>query len=576
MMARVECEQSAVRDAGIDKQAAAAAIMYILGNAVGLTQSLWRAPDTDPALDRISIGDSLRRAARRWPDREAMVYAHQAAIADTRLTYGALDTLTDRLAAALLADGYQPGERVAIWGPNHPAWIVLEYALAKAGLVIVALNPLYKALELRHALADSRAVGLFHADTAGGGPMRDIVDAVRAELPALRAVHDFTGDVEALLQRGGDAGALPDVDPAGLFMIQYTSGTTGVPKAALLPHAGVATIAARSYQSWQFGPGDRVCHGFPMFHVGGSANSTPGSLIVGATTLPIYIFKAREALDILEQERCTGFIGVPTMLAAMMEDPSFGARDLSALRRIVVGGAPVPSPFLRRCEAAFGVEMLNGYGQTESCGVMTSVRSGDDEHHKTETSGVALPGVNLKVVGADGAILPCGETGELCVRGPGMMMGYGDPQASARAFDAEGWLRTGDLATMDAEGYVRIVGRLKEMIIRGGENLYPAEIERHLIDHPDVAEAAVIGIPDPKYGEEVCAVLRPRSPDHVAPEVIRAWCQDRLSRWKVPRHVVWVEAMPTTPSGKIRKHELKDRIIGLLAIDDVHPGEKAS
>lgn len=528
-------------------------------------QSLWLAGPVDDGHQAISIGAALSRAAQTWPDADAVIYACQPEIGDVRWSFATLDALSTRLALALLGLGYRPGERLAIWGTNHPAWILLEYGLARAGLVVVAINPLYRPAELRHALLTSGAVAIFHGPMAGGGAMRDILDVVRPDLPLLRGVHSFAQDVPQLLAQPTPDLPLPAVDPAALFMIQYTSGTTGLPKAALLSHDGVAATAGRSYRCWQFGAGDRVCHGFPLFHVGGSGNSTPGAMINGAATLPIHVFRAGEALDILESQRCTGFIGVPTMLTAMMEHGSLASRDLSALRRIVVGGAPVPPAFLRRCQDAFGAEMLNGYGQTESSGVTISIRPGDADHRKTMTSGVALPGVSVKVVDRYGAILPCGGTGELCIHGPGRMIGYDDHAATRQAFDDGGWLRTGDLAVMDEDGYVAIVGRLKEMIIRGGENLYPAEIEKYLSEHPDVADVAVIGLPDDKYGEEVCAVVRPAHPDHVDAETLREWCRDRVSRWKVPRYVAFVDTFPTTPSGKVKKHELsalmRDRFI---------------
>lgn len=523
---------------------------------MGLTQSLWIGSADDPDRDNIAIGAAVSRSAAAWPNAEAVVFACQPEIEEVRWTFGDLEAQSTRLAHALIAAGYRPGERIAIWAPNHPNWILLEYAIAKAGMVIVAINPLYREAELQYALAVSDVAAIFHADTVGGEPMRATIDAVAPDTPLLRGIYSLSGGLDDLLANAPDSGELPHIDPADLFMIQYTSGTTGVPKAAWLPHGSIATISARTYERWGFGSGDRVCHGFPMFHVGGSGNSTPGSLIVGATTLPIHIFRAGEALDILEQERCTGFIGVPSMLTAIMEEGSLQSRDLSALKRIVVGGAAVPSPFLRRCEDMFGVEMLNGYGQTESCGVSASVRPGDDADRKISTSGVALPGVSLKVVDSGGRIQPCGVPGELCADGPGKMLRYGDPEATRQAFDPEGWLKTGDIATMDADGYVAIVGRLKEMIIRGGENLYPAEIEAYLIEHPDIVEAAVIGLPDEKYGEEMCAVLRPAHPGHADADAIRAWCRDRVSRWKVPRYIAFVDALPATPSGKIRKHEL--------------------
>lgn len=537
--------------------------------SAALSESRWIADQTAAVAPPLSIGAALHAAAQRWPDREALVYSCQPDVGELRWTYRELDERAARLAAALLARGYVPGDRIAIWGPNHPHWILLEYALAKAGLVIVALNPLYKRAELIYALNTAQVVAIFHAEQVGGALLHEAIDAVRDSVPTLRERYSFTGDVERLLQDAPANYTLPLVDPQSLFMIQYTSGTTGAPKAAQLGHGAVATVARNSYRWWEFGSNDRVCHGFPLFHVGGSCNSTPGAMLVGATTLPLYIFKAHQTLDILERERCTGFLGVPSMLTAMLEDPSFQQRDLSALRIIILGGAPVPVKLLRECEAAFGAQIINGYGQTETCGVTCSTTARDSLEHKTQTSGVALPGISAKIVDGNGAVVPLGSAGELCYDGPGKMLGYGNAEANQHAFDSEGWLRTGDIATMNEHGYIRIVGRAKEMIIRGGENLYPAEIEAYLLEHPDVAEVAVIGLPDARYGEEVCAVVRPATPEHASAEQIRGWCTEQVSRWKVPRYIAFIDAMPMTPSGKIKKFLLQEMMIDRFGLADV-------
>ena len=520
-----------------------------------LSMSLWRADPRDAARLPTSLGAALGAAARDWPANDALVYTCQPDIGELRWSYRELDERSTRLAVALLARGYRSGDRIAVWGPNHPHWIALEYAIAKAGMVIVALNPTYRQGELEFALNTSGAVAIFHADIVSGIRLGDVIDAV--SVPTLRERFSFTTDVAAMLEHAYEGIALPAVDPDSLLMIQYTSGTTGTPKAAQLSHAAVATSAHNSYRLWGFGSTDRVCHGFPLFHVGGSGNSTPGAMMVGATTLPLYVFKARETLDILESERCTGFIGVPTMLTKMLEEPGFGNRDLSALKVIIIGGAPVSLKLLRECESAFGADIINGYGQTETCGVTCSTVQRDTAERKTGTNGRPLPGVSVKIVEAQGGIVPCGQVGELCYEGPGKMMGYANVAADQSGFDSAGWLRSGDLASMDDQGYVRVTGRAKEMIIRGGENLSPVEIENYLLMHPDIAEAAVIGLPDAHYGEEVCAVLRASHSAHASPEDIRAWVSERISRWKVPRYVVFVEAMPLTPSGKIKKFELR-------------------
>jgi fatty-acyl-CoA synthase len=529
------------------------------------THSLWLADREVAAEINLSLGDGLARAASEYGERDAVVYAHTPGVEETRWTYRELNRLADRLARAILASGLLPGERVAIWGPNHPRWLLLEYALAKAGITVVALNPLYKQQELRYALNTAAVVAVFHADMAGGEALGDAIARVTPEVPTLRAAYSFSTGVDALLEHNAAEQPLPWVDPAGPCLIQFTSGTTGVPKAAVLPHRGIGTNGRNSYLRWGFGAGDRICHGFPMFHVGGSGNSTPGAMYVGATTLPLYTFKAEQTLDILERERCTGFIGVPTMLTAMMAHPSFAARDFSALRCIVIGGAPVAPKLLQECVAAFGVRTCNGYGQTETSGVSTTTIAEDSDELKNSTCGRALPGVSLKILDAAGDTVPLGVIGELYYRGPGNMLGYlNQPPADSTA--NAGWIASGDLATMDANGYIAIAGRCKEMVIRGGENLYPVEIERYLGEYPLLAEVAVVGVPDAKYGEEMCAVLRLHEGATLDEAALRAWCQERVSRWKIPRYFAVVSAFPLTASGKVQKTVLKEQMATLLGL----------
>ncbi|MCC5810971.1 MAG: AMP-binding protein [Ectothiorhodospiraceae bacterium] len=538
--------------------------------------SLWRADDGVTKTLNTCLGDALSHAAKQWPDTEAVVYSSQPETGNVRWTYRELDTLSGRLARAMLARGYAQGDRVAVWAPNHPQWILLEYALARAGLIIVALNPLYKQRELAFALNASQVKGVFHADQVGDVFLRDLIDQVRTAVPTLRYTHSLSAGIDALLEIDDYSHELPLVRPEDVLMIQYTSGTTGQPKAPQISHSAVTSMAKHAYQRWGFGPGDRVCHGFPLFHVGGSGNSTPGAMMVGATTLPLYIFKAHRTLDILEQERCTGFIGVPTMLQAMLNEPGFSKRDLSALKVIIMGGAPVPLKLLRECESAFGARILNGYGQTESSGVISTTVTDDSPVRRSETSGRALPGVSLKVVDEQRCIVPHGTMGELCYRGPGRMLGYRNIAEEQQPFDADGWLFTGDLATMDAEGFIRIVGRTREMIIRGGENLSPAEIEDYLLEHSAIDQAAVIGLPSVKYGEEVCAVLISNKPEPPSVDALIDWCHWRMSRWKVPRYIVFVDDFPTTPSGKVRKFLLKEQMIQHLGLATEQPQEQQS
>ena len=543
------------------------------------SQALWLANTEDALPVASAIGDLLSEQAVRFPAREAVVYARHAEVENVRWSYGRLNELSSNLAGALLAAGYRPGDKVAIWAPNNPEWILLEFALAKAGMVIVALNPLYKEAELSFALKTAGVRAIFHADEVGGSSLRRIIDRVAHAAPKLEGIYSLRTGIRALLTAGNSVQSLPVVNPDSAFMIQYTSGTTGQPKAAELTHRGIATTARNSYQTWGFGLGDRVCHGFPLYHVGGSGNSTPGAVLVGAATLPLYIFKARRTLEILESERCTGFIGVPSMLTAMMEDSSFRSRDLSALKHIVAGGASVPATLIRRCEDAFGVDIINGYGQTETSGVSCSTVAADTAEIKSSTCGKPLPGVSFNIVDVQGNTLPCNTPGELCYKGPGKMRGYLNAPAADDALADIGWQRSGDLASMDEKGYIRIVGRASEMIIRGGENLSPAEIEAFLLQHDDIAEAAVIGLPDEKYGEEVCAVLVANKNVHANGESIRQWCARNLSRWKVPKYITFVDNYPKTPSGKIQKFLLRDSMIaafGLKTLHDSHSDNQQS
>jgi fatty-acyl-CoA synthase len=475
--------------------------------------------------------------------------------------------MASRLAAGLLSSGYRRGDRIAVWGPSEPQWILLEYAICRAGLVIVALNPLYKHAELLHALRAADVRGIFHADQVGAVQPGDVIRSIASELPNRIGIHSFSSDVSELMDAAPAHFRHQAVDPESLFMIQFTSGTTGSPKAAQLSHNAIMTSALNSHRRYGMRSGDRICNGFPLFHVGGSAFATPGAVLLGATALPLRVFKADRTLELLERERCRVFCGVPTMVIAMLEDPSFDRRDLSPLELLVIGGATLPTELLPIWEQRFGAQVINGYGQTESCGATAGIGPGDPADKKANTSGVAFPGVSLKLVDTSGTIVPHGVPGEVCYQGPGRMMGYRDSTPEVETIDADGWLHSGDVATMDHEGFITIVGRAKDMIIRGGENLSPAEIERLILQYPGVSQVAVVGIPDRKCGEEVCAAIKLAEGATPSAEEIRAWCLDRVSRWKVPRYVAFVESLPLTASGKIKKFELRELMVRALSID---------
>ncbi|WP_252258558.1 AMP-binding protein [Erythrobacter aurantius] len=530
------------------------------------TLSEWIATDGERAscVRATTLGDVIAEAAGHWGDREAIVYRQQPAVEPVSWTFAELDRLSGQLAAALLAVGYRTGDRIAVWGPNHPEWVLLEYAIAKAGMVIVALNPLYRSAELAFALADSRAKGIFHADQVGDHGLAATIAEVSGDLPDLAYAHSFSSIWSELL--AGDAGECVrvEVDPEQTFMIQYTSGTTGVPKAVRLSHRALLTTGYNSYRLWELGEQSRVCFGFPLFHVGGSGHSIPGACQTGATAFPLYIFKPSITLDILEAERCTTFIGVPTMLIAMLDDPSFASRDLSHLTAIIVGGAPVTLDLLQRCHEGFGAEVMNCYGQTETSGVTATTRLDDSDAKKTSTSGQPVVGVSVSIRDDGGHPVPHGALGELHYRGPGGMIGYGSGEGDPAV--GQGWIASGDLARMDADGFVALDGRKKEMIIRGGENLSPLEIETYMKTHPAIGDVAVIGVPDPKYGEVACAVVRLRPGASPDAQEIRGWCAERISRWKVPEYVEFVDDFPMTPSGKIQKYILQKDMIERLQL----------
>ncbi|WP_321393844.1 class I adenylate-forming enzyme family protein [Emcibacter sp.] len=514
----------------------------------------------------LTVGDAIARAGQKWGDRDAVVYRHQPLIDDVVWTYKDLDATAERLAAVLLELGYKPGEKVAVWSPNHPDWILLEYAIAKAGLVIVALNPLYRPRELKFALQDSGAAGIFYADRIGAHAPAEAIAKVREEAPSLRYAHSFSSIRADLLKR--EVGGMPkiSIDPGQTFMIQYTSGTTGVPKAVRLSHKAITITARNSYSQWRLNENSRVCFGFPLFHVGGSGNSVPGACLNGATALPLYIFKPAVTLDILEHEHCTAFIGVPTMLLTMLDDPTIAGRDFSAMKSIIVGGAPVSHDLLHRCQDIFNAEVINCYGQTETCGVTTTTLYSDREEKKVETSGRPLVGVGVSIRDEEGQVVPRGELGQLFYRGPGRMTGYGSADTPVAEGDA--WIASGDLARMDEDDFVSITGRKKEMIIRGGENLSPVEIEHYMKEHAAIADVAVIGVPDEKYGEVACAVVRLRPEAELSSEDILQWCAERISRWKVPEYVEFVDEFPMTPSGKIQKFILQKIMSERLGVAD--------
>ena len=528
-----------------------------------LTSSHWPKDESQPVVET-TVGDLLRAAAADAPDRIA-VFAGMPDPADRRTwTYAQLLADATTAAQALLAR-FQPGNRIAVWAPNIPEWIILEMAAGLAGLVLVTVNPAYRSGELAYVLGQSRAAGLFHVPEFRGNPMASSVEAVRPDLPELRQVISFAQWDAFMASAPAAPATLPDVTPAHPAQIQYTSGTTGFPKGAHLHHRGIVNNAKFTAERFEVAPGDVWLNPMPLFHTGGCVLAALGALWARATHIPVVAFDPGLVLELIESQRVNVMGGVPTMLIAMMEHPDFARRDLSSLRAVLSGGSTVPADLVRRIEGTLGVRFGIVYGQTEASPVITQTRLDDTADDKAETIGQPQPQQEVKIADPDtGATVPVGAIGEIRSRGYNVMLGYFEmPEATAETIDGEGWLHTGDLATMDDRGYLRIEGRLKDMVIRGGENLYPREIEELLFTHPAVAEVAVVGVADEKWGEELAAVVR-RAPgqEAVTEQELRAFVRERLAPQKAPRIWAFVDEFPLTPSGKIQKFVLRERLEG--------------
>ena len=452
-----------------------------------------------------------------------------------------------------------PGERVAVWAPNLPEWVVLEHGAALAGLVLVTVNPAFRSVELAYVLNQSGAAGIFLVPQFRS-PMAEYLHEVRPDVPCLREVVLFT-DWDAFLDTASAGTALPEVAPDDIAQIQYTSGTTGFPKGAMLHHRGLTNNARFYVERIALRPGEVYVNPMPLFHTAGCAIAVLGAAQARAVHVPVLAFDPGLMLELVEAERGTVFLSVPTMIIAMLGHPDLARRDLSSLRAAVSGGAPVPAALVPQVEERLGVRFSIVFGTTQCSPLLTQVRLDDSAQDRAETLGQPVPQTEVKVADPPTSeVLPVGQVGELCSRGYMVMRGYHEaPEATAAAIDADGWYHTGDLASVDERGYLRIEGRVKDMIIRSGGNIYPREIEDVLFAHPAVAEAAVIGVPDLAWGEVVAAFVRP-VPDQLAPTVdeLRAHCREPLAPYKTPLHWVFVDAFPLTPSGKIQKFKLRE------------------
>ncbi len=522
-----------------------------------------------------TIGANLRRTAERAPDGEALVVRHQ----DYRATYRQLWDQVGRAARGLMSRGVRKGDRVGIWAPNRYEWVVIQYATARIGAILVNINPAYQTTELEYALAQS---GVGYLALARGFRQSDYVamlEQVRRRCPALRDSLVLDEAWDALL---ADADRVSEADLANVedtlqfdepINIQYTSGTTGFPKGATLSHHNILNNGFFIGEAMAYGEQDRVCIPVPFYHcfgmvLGNLACTTHGSCIV----VPAGVFEPLAVLETVQAERCTSLYGVPTMFIAQLEHPRFSEFDLSSLRTGVMAGSPCPIEIMKKVQTQMGMtEVTICYGMTETSPVSTQTGLNDPLGKRVSTVGRVHPHVEIKIVDATtGAVVPRGTPGELCTRGYLVMLGYWNNEAATReAIDAGRWMHTGDLAAMDAEGYINIVGRIKDMVIRGGENIYPREVEEFLYTHPAVADVQVIGVPSREYGEEVMAWVKLRQGAQATGEQLTEFCRGKIAHFKIPRYWKFTDSFPLTVTGKVQKFRMREMAIAELGLERV-------
>lgn len=526
-------------------------------NRMSLTQSYFPA-ERDEWVEKLTIGDLLRRQAATSPDTIAMKEVGSDGVVGRSWNYAQLLADCERLGRAL-ASRHQPGTRIAVYANNLPEWVLLELGSALAGTVLVTVNPASQERELKYTLEQSHAEALYCVEHFRGNPMRAIADKVCAEVPAIRHLVDLA-DHDRLFE-GHDLGSLPPVGPDDIAQIQYTSGTTGFPKGALLRHHGLVQNARDVMVRSGLGAGDLYLQIMPLFHTTGCAINVLGILGAGATILMPPLFDPDMVVKVIERERPAFMLAVPTMLVGLLDEAVRSGRDVTSVNSITSGGAMVAPDLINRARAVFGAIIQIIYGQTECSPGITMARRDDDPRDLTETIGQPLPNIDVAILDPrTGAIQPIGEQGEICTRGYHVMAGYNDNEAAtAAAIDPDGWLHTGDLGRMDSRGYLSITGRVKEMIIRGGENLFPAEIENVMLEHHDVGEVAVVGVPCPTYGEQVACFMRASGRRRPDPAELKAFIRDRLSPQKTPLYWLWVDQWPLTGSGKIQKFKLAEQ-----------------
>jgi len=528
-----------------------------MSNEAVLELSYWPGDNAEP-LREITLGGLLREVASQVPERIALVDAVADPALRRRWTYAELLSEAEAAARAFLKH-FSPGDRVAFAAANCAEWLIVQHGLSLAGMALVPINPAFRERELETVLRDSDAVAVFYQPKFRDNDIEAILQTLAPRLPKLKR-RIRVEDAAAFLADHDPATPLPDVSPEDILQIQFTSGTTGVPKGACLHHLGTVNSTRFVAERAGFPDGGVWLNAMPMFHVGGNVVTGMATLNLRGTYLLAQAFEPALMLELIESEKANATLIVPTMILALLEHPDFLTRDHSSLMTVLTGASTVPEALVARTKTAFGSNVVILFGQTELNGVVTATTVDDTTEDQARTLGKPLPRLEVRIVDpATGDTQPIGVSGEICVRGYQNMLGYcGRPEHTAETIDADGWLHMGDLGAMDSRGYISITGRLKDMLIRGGMNIYPREIEETLFAHPQIADVSVIGMPDERWGETIAAIVRPRDAAN-APnaEELHAWCRERLSAHKTPSAWFFVEAYPMTASGKIQKFVLK-------------------
>ena len=536
-----------------------------------------------------TIGGFFDGVAETYPDSQALILRHQG----VEWTYAELQRRVDQLASGLLALGIVPGDRVGIWGPNSAEWVLTQLATAKLGAIMVCINPAYRLYELEYALNKVECKALITDESFKTSDYLGMLNTLAPELeycapgalastklPNLKHVirmgssssagmHNFDQICELATDadRAALLGLQTQLKPDDAINIQFTSGTTGNPKGATLSHCNILNNGYLTGEAMRLTPADKLCIPVPLYHCFGMVLAVLACVSHGATMVfPGEAFDPQQTLQTVQDERCTALHGVPTMFITELDHLNFSSFDLSSLRTGIMAGAPCPIEVMKRVISEMHMrDILIAYGQTELSPINNITLPDDSLERRTETVGRAMPWVEIKVIDEAGHVVPVGEKGEICTRGYSVMQGYwNDPEKTAETIDAAGWLHSGDIATMDACGYVRIVGRIKDMIIRGGENVYPREVEEFLYQHPAISEVQVFGIPDKKMGEEVCAWVQLNEGATLSADDIKAFCKDQITHFKIPRHIRFVSEYPMTVTGKIQKFVMRDEMLASL------------